>query len=85
MTTNWLKTPGAATHLKTKPRNLSRWRARGVGPPYFRIEGRVFYRPVDLDAWLESCRCVPGREAEPQSGNTDPTNIPALSAGVQRS
>jgi hypothetical protein len=82
---NHINARAAASHIDQPPGKLARWRARGTGPPYYRFEGRVFYRPVDLDAWLESCRCVPGREAEPQSGNTDPTNIPALSAGVQRS
>ena len=62
--TIWLNTVEAAERIRRRPRTMTGWRMRGVGPPYFRIEGVVLYRPADLDAWLESCRCTPERESE---------------------
>jgi hypothetical protein len=35
-------------HLKT----MMRWRARGVGPRYIKMGGRVFYRVSDLEEFL---------------------------------
>ena len=30
------------------------WRMLGKGPKYLKIGNRVFYRPSDIDSWLES-------------------------------
>ena len=32
---------------------MSQWRHRGEGPRYVRLGGRVLYRGVDLNAWLD--------------------------------
>ncbi|MEO7937735.1 MAG: helix-turn-helix domain-containing protein [Burkholderiaceae bacterium] len=48
----------AAAYLGLKPTTLRAWRARGTGPAYYRA-GKVWYRVVDLVAWIESRRVEP--------------------------
>lgn len=46
----------AADYLGLSPKTLQNWRVKGDGPPYVRhgqTGGRVSYRVVDLDAYLE--------------------------------
>jgi predicted DNA-binding transcriptional regulator AlpA len=47
----------AAEYLNLKPRTLARYASMSRGPRYVRTgdrRGRVWYRPADLDAWLDS-------------------------------
>ena len=52
-----LTTNEAADYLRLSPRSLERYRVEGTGPSYLKAgpgkRARVFYRPADLDAWLE--------------------------------
>ena len=32
---------------------LQDWRYKGVGPPWSKPEGRVYYRIADIEAWLD--------------------------------
>lgn len=43
----------AAARLGLRPRTLDNLRARGGGPPFVQIGGRVRYRLVDLADWLD--------------------------------
>jgi hypothetical protein len=43
----------AAAHLKRSVVTLERWRRLRIGPPYFRVCGRVLYDAVDIGRWLE--------------------------------
>lgn len=43
-----LSTKEAAKVLKVHPVTMQEWRARGIGPAYFRDGRRVFYRLADL-------------------------------------
>ena len=46
---------------------LVKLRARGAGPPYYRLgEKLIQYRKSDLDAWMATRRVTP--EAEPTHG-----------------
>ena len=48
----------AARLLAVCYRTLARWRKAGVGPRYSRVgigRGRIVYRVVDLEAFLERC------------------------------
>jgi hypothetical protein len=50
-----LSTVEAGEYLAgTSPHTLERWRCHGSGPPWIRFEGKVCYRRVDLDAYLEA-------------------------------
>ena len=38
------------------PASLESMRTRGGGPPFRKLNGRVFYLPQDLDAWVTERR-----------------------------
>ncbi len=38
---------------------LANWRCKGVGPPYVRFGGRVYYRTSAIDEFLAQCTVVP--------------------------
>ena len=51
-------TKKSADYLNMKENTLNVWRCTGrYRIPYIKIGTRVFYKKVDLDAWLESRRC----------------------------
>ncbi|MEL6227066.1 MAG: helix-turn-helix domain-containing protein [Pseudomonadota bacterium] len=53
----YLTTAEAAHYVRLSARSLERYRVDGTGPRYLKAgpgkRARVFYRPADLDAWLE--------------------------------
>lgn len=51
-----LKRPAAAAFLGLRPATLSRWAARGVGPPFFRLSKFCYYRLLDLEAYKRAHR-----------------------------
>jgi len=44
----------AARYLGLSKSTLDKMRVEGRGPRYLKIGGRVFYRPADLDAYIEA-------------------------------
>jgi len=55
MTESNLLTPReSAAYRRCSIRKQDRERADGRGPPYIRIDGRIFYRKRDLDAFIEA-------------------------------
>jgi len=55
-----LNTRQAAAYLDGlyAPASLESMRTRGGGPPFRKINGRVFYLPGDLDDWVAASRPV---------------------------
>jgi hypothetical protein len=53
-----LNTRQAAAYLDGlyAPATLESMRTRGGGPPFRKLNGRVFYLPEDLDGWLAETR-----------------------------
>lgn len=49
-----LDTAGAAARLGLSKSTLDRMRCEGRGPRYLKVGKRCFYRPADLDAYLEA-------------------------------
>ena len=47
-----LTTSEAADLLRRRPPTLERWRRQRIGPPFYRINGRVAYDRDDIEAWL---------------------------------
>ena len=43
---------GAAMFIGVKPATLALWQRRGTGPIPRKVGGRVFYRRVDLEAFI---------------------------------
>lgn len=82
---NLLTAKQVAADLQTSVHTLANWRVDGVGPVYARIGGRVRYREVDVQNWVESQLrrttdapqekrrklALPLRAGRSYSGNTD--------------
>lgn len=52
-----LTTKEAARRLGVRPCDLQSWRNRGIGPPWTRAHGRIYYDLADLldrSTWTES-------------------------------
>ena len=49
----YYKTDDPALAVIATRGTMSQWRHRGEGPRYVRLGGRVLYRGVDLNAWLD--------------------------------
>lgn len=53
-----------AALLQVSRRTLDRYRARGEGPAFRKVNGRVLYARADVEAWLASGRRDPTRGAD---------------------
>jgi hypothetical protein len=53
----------AAEILGARKLTLTKWRQRGVGPVYYKLNGAVRYRLEDLRAYLDSCRIDPAKKS----------------------
>ena len=49
----YYKTDDPALAVIATRGTMSQWRHRGEGPRYVRLGGRVLYRGIDLNAWLD--------------------------------
>ena len=57
-------TPGElAEEWATSTRSLARLRAKGEGPAYHRLAGRIRYARSDVDEWMAACRVQPAHGA----------------------
>lgn len=56
-----MNTLEAAKTLRLGVATLHRWRKQGKGPPYVWMGNKVYYRPVDLERWVDEQTCQPGQ------------------------
>ena len=42
----------AAKYVNRSPKTLAMWRMQGIGPPWIKCGGRVFYNKEALDAFM---------------------------------
>jgi hypothetical protein len=49
-----LGTRDLQTSYGISARTLEGWRIRGLGPPFVRLGGRVYYRRLDVESWIAS-------------------------------
>ena len=56
-----LTTREASEYLggRVAPKTLQEWRCARKGPPWVSLNGRIFYKPEDLDDWIEENRKDP--------------------------
>lgn len=54
VTDRLLDTVEAAARCNRPEQTLRNWRHAGVGPPSFKLRGRVVYSEADLLAWLDA-------------------------------
>ncbi|SMX25037.1 helix-turn-helix transcriptional regulator [Boseongicola aestuarii] len=47
-------TKDLATYLRVSTSFLEKARMNKMGPTYIKVHGRVLYRNVDIEAWLDS-------------------------------
>lgn len=45
-----------AGQLRVTPQTLGYWRAKKVGPPYYRLVHRIIYYQHEVDEWRDSSR-----------------------------
>ena len=57
-----LNSAEAAEALRVGIATIHRWRQCGEGPPYIKLGNKVYYRPSDLDAWIEEHKQIPQRK-----------------------
>jgi hypothetical protein len=57
--TGMLDQARAAKYLSRDVRTLHRWRAAKIGPTYYVMGGRYYYKPKDLADYVEECRYDP--------------------------
>lgn len=49
-----------AEYLGVHPQTMDAWASKGVGPPFFKVEGRRKYDWADILAWLEERKAPRG-------------------------
>ncbi|MEO5561366.1 MAG: helix-turn-helix domain-containing protein [Dokdonella sp.] len=49
-----------SSRIGRSPVTLERWRRHRIGPPFFRICGRVLYDPADVASWIEAQKKATG-------------------------
>ena len=47
-----------ATRWDVSEATLERWRSDGIGPRFLKLQGRVLYRLVDIEAYEASCLSI---------------------------
>ena len=47
-----------ATRWDVSEATLERWRREGIGPRFLKLQGRVLYRLVDIEAFEDSCLSI---------------------------
>lgn len=57
-----IRPPEVSQLLNTPVETLRYWRGKGVGPKFFRVGRRVFYRRRDILDWIDSQETVDGTD-----------------------
>ena len=52
MQSEFLKLSEMARILRRPPATLCKWRRSGIGPPWIRIDGTIYYMRTELANWL---------------------------------
>ena len=52
----WVTSATIAEELEISPHTLRSWRSRGVGPPYYRLEGVIRYDREEVETWRNARR-----------------------------
>ena len=52
----WWSAKECARRIGRDETTLRSWRRKDRGPPYHRVEGRIYYKPEDVSLWLNERR-----------------------------
>lgn len=61
-----LTTKEAAEVLRVSAISLHRWRGQGKGPKFIELGRKIYYRPGDLDAYLDEMTRKPAERMKEQ-------------------
>jgi hypothetical protein len=53
-----------------KPQTLAKWRLRHKGPAYLKLGGKIRYRVIDIQTWMEQSRIDPAKQPAPVRKHT---------------
>jgi len=53
-----------------KPGTLAKWRTRRKGPKYLKLGGKVRYRTIDIQEWIEANLIDPAAQPAPKRKHT---------------
>ena len=67
----------AAAVIGVKPPTLATWRHQGKGPKYVKVGRAAFYRPADIEAWLDEQVVIPIPRGSREPVKKKPTRNPA--------
>jgi predicted DNA-binding transcriptional regulator AlpA len=67
MDTNGILTEAeaAAMIVDLKPQTLAKWRLRRKGPKYLKLGGKIRYRVIDIQEWMEASLIDPAAQPLP--------------------
>lgn len=57
-----------AERMGMSRRAVYQMRHQGVGPAYYRIANRIYYKEADIEAWLETLRVEQGQYRRERKG-----------------
>ncbi len=66
--TKWLTTEEAAAYLGITRTCIYEWRARGMGPRYYKLQRQLRYKLEDLEEFLQRCARPGGMNSPRQAG-----------------
>jgi hypothetical protein len=58
--------------------SLERWRSEGIGPMFLKLQGRVLYRLVDIEAYEESCLSISTKRLDRKISQPERALAPVL-------
>ena len=53
----------ASMIVDLKPQTLAKWRLRHKGPAYLKLGGKIRYRVIDIQEWMDASRIDPSTQA----------------------
>jgi hypothetical protein len=53
----------ASMIVDLKPQTLAKWRLRHKGPAYLKLGGKIRYRVIDIQEWMDASRIDPATQA----------------------
>lgn len=55
----------ASMIVDLKPQTLAKWRLRHKGPAYLKLGGKIRYRVIDIQEWMDASRIDPSKLPAP--------------------
>ena len=56
----------AAMIVDLRPQTLAKWRLRRKGPKYLKLGGKIRYRVIDIEQWMQASLVDPAAQPAPK-------------------